>query len=85
MCSMTVVAVLLPRFALAVAAGGREALLGRPAALAPEPGREQLVGEVSPAAETRHSPLTSRLMITSGPKRGTISGSRPACGISDTP
>ncbi len=29
----------------------REALLQGPAALAPEPGREQLVGEVSPAAE----------------------------------
>src|SRR5438093_86969 len=48
---MTVVAVLLPRFALVVAAGGRAALLAEPAALAPEPGREQLVGEVSPAAE----------------------------------
>lgn len=46
-----IVAVLLPRFALAVAASDREALLRRPAALAPEPGREQLVGEVSPAAE----------------------------------
>lgn len=49
--SMSVVCVLLPRFALAVAAGGREALLREPAALAPEPGREQLVGEVSLAAE----------------------------------
>jgi protein ImuB len=48
---MTVVAVLLPRFALVVAAGGRGSLLRAPAALAPEPGREQLVGEVSPAAE----------------------------------
>ena len=48
---MNVVAVLLPRFALSVAAGDREALLREPAALAPEPGREQLVGEVSPAAE----------------------------------
>ena len=46
-----IVAVLLPRFALAVAASDREALLRQPAALAPEPGREQLVGEVSPAAE----------------------------------
>jgi impB/mucB/samB family protein len=43
--------VLLPRFELAVAAGGRAALLGAPAALAPEPGREQLVGQVSAAAE----------------------------------
>jgi len=45
-----IVCVLAPRFELAVAAGGREALLGRPAALAPEPGREQRVGEVSAAA-----------------------------------
>src|SRR6476659_1580705 len=42
---------MLPRFELAVAAGGREALLQGPAALAPEPGREQFVGEVSQAAE----------------------------------
>src|SRR3954453_11121912 len=42
---------MLPRFELTVAAGGREALLRGPAALAPEPGREQLVGEVSQAAE----------------------------------
>ena len=42
---------MLPRFELAVAAGGRETLLRGPAALAPEPGREQLVGEVSHAAE----------------------------------
>lgn len=46
-----IVCVLLPRFELAVAAGGREALLGEPAALAPEPGREQSIGEVSLAAE----------------------------------
>jgi protein ImuB len=51
MCSVMIVCVLLPRFELAIAAGGRRALLGDPAALAPEPGREQLVGEVSPAAE----------------------------------
>ena len=44
--------VLLPRFELAVAAGGRAALMGEPAALAPEPGREQLVGQVSASAET---------------------------------
>ena len=42
---------MLPRFELVVAAGGREALLHGPAALAPEPGREQLVGEISQAAE----------------------------------
>jgi len=47
----SIVCVLLPRFALAVAAGRREALLQGPAALAPEPGREQEVGEVSQAAE----------------------------------
>jgi protein ImuB len=52
MCSVSsIVCVLLPRFTLAVAAGGREALLQGPATLAPEPGREQEVGEVSQAAE----------------------------------
>jgi protein ImuB len=47
----SVLCVMLPRFELAVAAGGRQALLQGPAALAPEPGREQLVGEVSRSAE----------------------------------
>jgi protein ImuB len=47
----SVVCVLLPRFELAVAAGPRAALLKAPAAVAPEPGREQLLGEVSAAAE----------------------------------
>jgi protein ImuB len=47
----SVVCVLLPRFELAVAVGGRTTLLQEPAALAPEPGREQLVGEVSAPAE----------------------------------
>ena len=47
-----IVCVLLDRFELAVAAGGRAGLLGEPAALAPEPGRELVVGEVSQAAET---------------------------------
>jgi protein ImuB len=47
----SVVCVLLPRFELAVAVGSRAALLQAPAALAPEPGREQLVGEVSAPAE----------------------------------
>ena len=46
-----VVAVILPRFSLAIAAGGRAALAEGPLALAPEPGRAALVGEVSPAAE----------------------------------
>jgi protein ImuB len=48
---MPVVCVLLPRFALTVAAGGREALLGTPSALAPESGRELEIGETSLAAE----------------------------------
>ncbi|HVF78927.1 MAG TPA: hypothetical protein VNA28_11565 [Solirubrobacteraceae bacterium] len=48
---MTIVCVLLERFELAVAAGGRSGLLGEPAALAPEPGRELFVGAVSQAAE----------------------------------
>jgi len=46
-----VVGVFLPRFELVVAVGDRRDLLRAPAALAPEPGREQRVGEVSPAAE----------------------------------
>src|SRR5437763_3893334 len=40
-----------PRFALSVAAGGRESLAAGPVALAPEIGREPLIGEASPAAE----------------------------------
>lgn len=52
MCSVRmIVAVLLSRFELVIAAGGREALARGPAALAPEPGREQRVGEVSSSAE----------------------------------
>jgi len=50
MCSM-IVCVLLPRFALSVAAGGRAELARGPVALAPEPGREPLIGEASAAAE----------------------------------
>jgi nucleotidyltransferase/DNA polymerase involved in DNA repair len=48
---VSIVCALLPRFELEIAAGGRDALMAGPAALAPEPGREQLVGEVSAAAE----------------------------------
>jgi nucleotidyltransferase/DNA polymerase involved in DNA repair len=48
---VSIVCAFLPRFELEIAAGGRDALLTGPAALAPEPGREQLVGEVSAAAE----------------------------------
>jgi protein ImuB len=46
-----IVCALLPRFALATAVGDRNELLQIPAALAPEPGGVQKVGEVSPAAE----------------------------------
>jgi protein ImuB len=46
-----IVCVLLERFELAVAVGGRAGLLKEPVALAPEPGRELFVGEVSGAAE----------------------------------
>jgi protein ImuB len=42
--------VLLPRFELVVAAGGRTELLGVPAAIAPEPGSQQ-IGAVSATAE----------------------------------
>jgi protein ImuB len=46
-----VVCVLYPRFELLAAIGERRSLLTEPAALAPEAGREQVVGEVSAAAE----------------------------------
>src|SRR5829696_5016376 len=49
--AFVIVCVLLPRFALAVAAGGRDVLAAGPVALAPEPGREQFIGEASAAAE----------------------------------
>jgi len=46
-----VVCVLIPRFSLLAALGDRRALVAEPVALAPEVGREQVVGEVSPQAE----------------------------------
>src|SRR5689334_15982405 len=46
-----IVCVLLPRFELAVAARGRDALAAGPLALAPEVAREPVVGETSAAAE----------------------------------
>src|SRR5918999_2451428 len=46
-----IVCVLYPRFELLAALGDRRALLSEPAALAPEAGREQMVGEVSAPAE----------------------------------
>src|SRR3954451_13153513 len=51
MCSPMVACVLYPRFELVAALGGRRTLLVAPVALAPEAGREQLVGEISAAAE----------------------------------
>jgi protein ImuB len=51
MCSVMVICVLYPRFELLAALGDRRALLSEPAALAPEAGREQMVGEVSAPAE----------------------------------
>jgi protein ImuB len=49
--SIMVVCVLYPRFELLAALGDRRALLSEPAALAPEAGREQVIGEVSAPAE----------------------------------
>jgi len=46
-----VVCVYLPRFELVIAAGGSEALAGKALAVAPLPGGEARVGEVSGAAE----------------------------------
>jgi len=46
-----IVCVLYPRFELLAALRDRRALLAEPLALAPEAGREQVVGEVSAPAE----------------------------------
>ena len=46
-----VICILIPRFGLATALGTRKELLRTPVALAPEPDREQVVGEVSGSAE----------------------------------
>ena len=51
MCSYMIVCVLYPRFELLAAVGDRRAMLSEPVALAPEAGREQVVGEVSAPAE----------------------------------
>src|SRR5919108_4049229 len=48
---LMVICALIPRFELATAVGARKELLRGPVALAPEPDREQVVGEVSGAAE----------------------------------
>ena len=49
--SMPVACALIPRFRLIAAVEGRWEILQRPAALAPEPGGAQLIGEVSAPAE----------------------------------
>jgi protein ImuB len=49
---MPVICALLPRLPLVVAAAEQRELLARPAALAPEPGAAQLIGEVSEPAES---------------------------------
>src|SRR3954467_5897223 len=46
-----VICFLFSRFALVAALEGRRALMGEPVGLAPEAGRRQVIGEVSPAAE----------------------------------
>jgi protein ImuB len=51
MCSMMVICLLIPRFALLAALGDRRALVSEPVALAPEAGRDQAIGEVSAPAE----------------------------------
>jgi impB/mucB/samB family len=48
---MSVACVLVPRFSLLAVAGDREELLRRPAALAPEPGGAQVLGEANGRAE----------------------------------
>jgi protein ImuB len=48
---MPVTCALIPRFRLIAATSGNRETLGRPAALAPEPGAAQLIGEVSGPAE----------------------------------
>lgn len=47
-----VACVLIPRHSLTSALGNRREMIGRPLALAPEPGGPQVIGEVSGAAET---------------------------------
>src|SRR3954447_15735691 len=51
MCSPMVVCILFSRFALVAALDGRRELMGAPVALAPEAGRRQGGGGVSPSAE----------------------------------
>ena len=48
-----IVSVLLPRFPLVTAAGSSQDLLREPAALAPEPGREQLIGIAPKPRQTK--------------------------------
>ena len=50
-CSMPVACAIVPRFQLLAAVGSHRETLDRHAALAPEPGAAQLIGEVSGPAE----------------------------------
>jgi protein ImuB len=52
MCSHMVICVSIPRFSLLAALGDRRVLAEDAVALGPEPGREQVLGDVSPRAET---------------------------------
>lgn len=58
---MTVGCVLVPRFSLLAACDGSREVLLEPAALAPPPGSEQFIGEVSGAAEARGVRANMRL------------------------
>ena len=51
MFALTTACALIPRLSLTSALGERREMLGRPVALAPEPGGPQIVGEASGAAE----------------------------------
>jgi protein ImuB len=51
MSSHSIICALIPRFELLAASAGRRKLLSRPVALAPEPDREQNVGQASGPAE----------------------------------
>lgn len=58
---MVIGCVLVPRFSLLAACDGSREVLLEPAALAPEPGSEQFIGEVSGAAEARGVRANMRL------------------------
>ena len=69
-----IVCLLIPRFELLTPLGSREELLREPLALAPEPDREQVVGEASGAAEA--------LGVHAGMRLARRSRAAPSCGWS---